>query len=94
MTQPIKLTPAQLKRLQKNLTKKDKKEKTVNKDEHRQRHIELHKSLDELIADFIEHTGKYPSGVTLMEFMKWSYEQTKNPTEDKPVQCDAGKGTP
>jgi len=49
---------------------------------HKEKHIELHKNLDELSADFIRHTGKLPSDVTLMEFMTWAYEQTKNPTEE------------
>lgn len=49
--------------------------------EHKQRHVELHKSLDELVADFIDHTYKTPSQTTLMEFMKWSADQTKSPTE-------------
>jgi len=46
------------------------------------RHKELHKSFDELLADFIGHTGKLPSDTTLNEFMAWSYEQTINPTEE------------
>lgn len=45
--------------------------------EHKQRHLELHDMLDELIADFIEHTDKRPSKTTLSEFMQWSFEQTK-----------------
>jgi len=49
---------------------------------HKQRHIELHKALDELLADFISHTGKLPSELKLKELMNWSHEQTKNPTED------------
>lgn len=47
---------------------------------HAQRHKELHKSLDELLADFITHTGKLPSNVTVMEFLTWSHEQCTNPT--------------
>lgn len=36
---------------------------TVNMtlEEHKKRHIELHKALDELLADFIANTGKFPS---------------------------------
>jgi len=49
--------------------------------EHTQRHIELHKSVDELMADFIHHTNKLPSKTTLMEFTQWSYSQTIKPTE-------------
>ena len=53
----------------------------MNIEEHKKRHIELHKSLDELSADFIRHTGKRPSQTTIIELMKWSYEQTQKPTE-------------
>lgn len=49
--------------------------------EHIARHRELHKTLDELVADFITHTEHRPSQVTLLEFMQWSYEQCTNPTE-------------
>jgi len=54
----------------------------MNKENHKQIHKELHSSLDKLCADFIRHTEKLPSDITLLEFMKWSSEQTKNPTED------------
>lgn len=52
-------------------------------DEHKQRHIELHKALDELFADYIAHhpeQGNFtnmPFGVLL----RWSHEQTEQPTE-------------
>jgi hypothetical protein len=49
--------------------------------EHKARHVELHKSLDELLADFIGHTGGLPSQTTVMELIEWSYQQTQNPTE-------------
>lgn len=49
-------------------------------EEHRQRHIELHEALDELIADFLAQTSYLPSDTSLMELMKWSCEQTINPT--------------
>lgn len=51
------------------------------RESHIARHKELHKSLDELLADFLGHTGKLPSSASLKEFMAWSYEQTINPTE-------------
>ncbi len=54
---------------------------TMTHEEHKERHVELHKMLDELVTDFISHTGNLPSKTTLMDLMKWSYEQTKNPTE-------------
>lgn len=55
----------------------------MNHEEHIVRHKELHKKLDELVADFIDHTGKLPSDTNLMELMTWSCEQTKNPTPDE-----------
>ena len=58
---------------------------SLTKEEHKKRHIELHKYFDELFADFIQHHPK-KSGfldTTLKEFMEWSYQQTLNPTEVK-----------
>lgn len=55
----------------------------MKKDEHKQRHIELHKALDELFADYItHHPGKSRfTKVTIGELLEWTYEQTINPTE-------------
>ena len=44
---------------------------------HRKRHILLHKYLDELVADFITVTKKFPSKTNLLRFMEWSYQQTQ-----------------
>jgi hypothetical protein len=50
--------------------------------EHKARHEFLHGCLDELLADFLRHNGgMMPSTTSLMEFMQWSFEQTKNPRE-------------
>jgi hypothetical protein len=60
--------------------------RTLTKEEHQRVHQDLHKSLDVLIADYILGTGKLPSQTSLMEFLEWSFEQTKNSTaitEDK-----------
>ena len=46
---------------------------------HKARHVFLHKKLDELVADFIDKTKKFPSQVTLVQFMHWSHKQTENP---------------
>lgn len=51
------------------------------KEQHKQKHIELHKCLDELVADFIVHKNLIPSSTSIMELIGWSYEQTKNPTD-------------
>jgi hypothetical protein len=55
----------------------------MTKEEHRKRHIKLHHCLDELIADFIWQTEGLPSNTTLMQLMKWSHNQTINPTTKK-----------
>jgi len=52
-------------------------------EEHRKRHELLHKSLDELLADFIEHNkNKGFSNTTIMELLEWSARQAREP--DKP----------
>jgi len=52
----------------------------LSKEEHIEVHKELHKNLDNLIADFILTTDKLPSKTSLIDFMKWSHGQTINPT--------------
>lgn len=52
----------------------------LSHEEHRNRHILLHYHLDELIADFINHTKKLPSKTTLRELMEWSHQQTISPS--------------
>ena len=49
----------------------------MNKKEHKERHKLLHRELDELIADYIQNTKKSLQETNLIEFMEWSYEQTK-----------------
>lgn len=61
------------------LRRKDKNMKTF--EQHRQRHIELHRSLDELMADWITETEGLPSKCSLLDFFKWSNEQTENPID-------------
>ena len=48
---------------------------------HAERHKELHAALDELAADYINHTKKRLCKVTLLEFMLWSATQLKSPSE-------------
>ena len=43
---------------------------------HRQRHVELHQEFDELVADWIQHTGRLPSRASVMELIAWSHQQT------------------
>ena len=55
----------------------------MKSEEHKNRHIELHKALDELFADFIKC---HPDLMRFTELpisvlLAWSYQQTKNPDE-------------
>lgn len=51
--------------------------------EHRARHEELHRMLDELLADFIVQNGSArPSATPIMTLVQWSYEQTLVPTNN------------
>lgn len=51
-------------------------------EEHRQRHQELHRALDELAADWMAHQprGKLFSNSTILELVRWSFEQTREPS--------------
>ena len=51
-------------------------------EEHLKKHEELHKSLDELVADFIYHHRDVTdvTGWSIAELMTWSLEQSVNPT--------------
>lgn len=57
----------------------------MNREDHIKRHKELHGSFDELLADWI---GSQPRGLTkplgntsIMELVKWSIKQIKDPDE-------------
>ena len=55
----------------------------MNKEEHIKRHFELHASLDELAADFIQNNhGKLLPETSILTLMRWSHEQTINPVEN------------
>ena len=57
---------------------------SIETEEHRQRHVELHKNLDELVADWIIHNpGKFPSSTTILELIRWSHQQTIVPTDEE-----------
>ena len=49
--------------------------------DHKARHMALHTSLDELIADWILHTDGRPSTSTVIDLMSWSATQIQKPTE-------------
>ena len=57
-------------------------------EEHWQRHKELHRALDELVADWIAHTNGLPSKASLLEFMMWSAEQMRCPTHQEEEKDD------
>ena len=73
--------------------------KDITPEEHMRRHLELHAKLDELIADFIDHTFKvndknrHLSTVTVLEFLQWSAQQTISPSV-KPRSLTEFKGGP
>lgn len=67
------------------MTDEDKK---MSYEEHKARHQMLHKHLDELIADRISHSDPrgetwLPSRNTVFDLMKWSHEQSLNPTDPR-----------
>lgn len=51
----------------------------MNDEEHLNRHKELHKYYDELVADYIFSEKKILSKTNLMELMIWSYQQKNKP---------------
>jgi len=54
----------------------------MEREKHIKRHKELHESLDELLADFITHTGKRPSQTSIFELLQWSHKQTEEPQDN------------
>ena len=50
----------------------------MTKEEHKKRHLELHKAMDELFADAISH-GSLGTGKPILELIKWSFKQTVEP---------------
>ena len=49
------------------------------REEHARKHKELHRSLDELAADYIRITGKLLDETNILELLEWSNRQTTNP---------------
>lgn len=49
-------------------------------EEHKARHVALHRSLDELVADWIRHTGRSLVIASVMDLMTWSAHETVSPT--------------
>ena len=60
------------------------RKKHLTLDEHRARHLELHRALDELIADAIRCKRDFwPDTATVNSLLQWSHKQTTDP--DEPV---------
>lgn len=57
------------------------KQERLATNSHRERHLLLHKMLDELVADWLGHTDCLLSKRTVFELMEWSHSQCKEPTE-------------
>lgn len=54
---------------------------TTPVNDHKARHALLHAMLDELVADWLQHTKKRPSSSSVLELMNWANEQRLHPME-------------
>jgi len=64
----------------------------VDKKAHIKRHKLLHSFFDELVADYVKHTGKFLVDTPIIDLMEWSSGQTKCPDVKFP-DIDSGKLT-
>ena len=60
---------------------------------HKKRHAFLHANLDELLADFVSQTGMPVLSRPIEDLLKWSHEQTKNPTKREEKDDHVGEGS-
>ena len=60
----------------------------LDEPQHRERHIELHQALDELVADWIQHTHRLLRTSSIMDLVEWSHAQTILPTPLDRVTAD------
>ncbi len=60
---------------------------TMTKAEHIDRHKALHAALDDLVADYLTHTGRGLAATSVLELIQWSHAQTVNPTPASAVLC-------
>lgn len=51
---------------------------------HRERHRLLHAMLDELLADYLLHTGGWPSRTSVADLLAWSARQAQTPDTVRP----------
>ena len=58
----------------------------MSEEEHRLRHVALHNSFDELLADYMTHTkregGEQITQRPIIDLLQWSYKQTQEPDEN------------
>lgn len=57
--------------------------KVTTQEEHKQRHVELHRAFDELLSDWIGETESLPSKSTVMDLLNWSHAQTESPSDKR-----------
>ena len=57
--------------------------KILTVEEHKQQHVKLRESLDELVADFLIHARRLPSSSTVMELMQWAAGQCVDPAPEE-----------
>jgi len=62
-------------------------------EEHQQRHVELHKHLDELLADFIHCTKNLLSSTSIMVFLLWAGKQSMEVDHPDPGEEEDGDDT-
>jgi hypothetical protein len=54
-------------------------------EEHRKKHVELHRALRELVADWLREPDSWPGRTPVFELIEWSHAQTINPTPSPSV---------
>lgn len=63
----------------------------MTREEHKQKHKDLHAALDELVADYIHATGHLPSRRSIMDLIEWSHRQTFDPNESHTMLAEREK---
>lgn len=55
-------------------------------EEHRDRHLELHRGLEELVADYLTHNPNFSlKNISVFGLMAWSIQQAKDPEGKMPA---------
>lgn len=65
----------------------------MTREEHRQRHVELHRALDQLFADYIQHHPDEQNflAMPLKQLIDWSFMQTISPDELQSAALSEGR---